>query len=105
MKILLSLLLSLSLYAEPLYLQEDKQKHFVGSIAVGGVATGIARYYGSSKFEAMAIGIASALLVGIAKEKWDGSWHGTEDVKDVYADTAGAIVGAGISAQFTWKGL
>ena len=64
-KILLLLLLSLSLYAKPLYLQEDKQKHFVGSMAIGGVATGIARHYGSNKFEAVAIGIASALLVGL----------------------------------------
>ena len=48
MKILLALLIALSLSAEEFYLQDDKQKHFVGSRAVGGVATGIARHYGSN---------------------------------------------------------
>ena len=103
MKILLILILALSLNAEEFYLQHDKQKHFVGSMAIGGVATGIARYYGSNKFEAVAIGIASALLVGIAKEAIDGRGYGTEDVNDIYADTLGSIAGSVISTSFSWK--
>lgn len=103
MKILLALLLSLSLYAEPLYKQEDKQKHFIGSMAIGGAATGIARYYGSSRIESFFIGVATSLLVGIAKEAVDGRGHGTEDVNDVYADTLGGIVGSVVSAQFSWR--
>ena len=103
MKILLTLLFALSLNAEYLYMQEDKQKHIVGLMAISGVATGIARYYGSSKFEAVAIGIASALLVGITKEAIDGKGYGTEDVGDVYADTIGAVSGSLISAQFNWR--
>jgi VanZ family protein len=91
------------LSAEPMYLQEDKQKHFVGSAAMGGVATGIARYYGINKFEAVAIGIASALLIGVAKEAIDGRGYGTEDVGDVYADTLGAVSGSLISTQFSWR--
>lgn len=103
MKALLIILIALSLSAEELYLQPDKQKHFVGSMTIGGVATGIARHYGSNKFEAIAIGIASALFVGITKEKWDGAGNGTEDVNDIYADTLGGITGSIISTQFNWK--
>ena len=100
-RILLSLLfLALSLSAEEFYIQKDKQKHFVGSMAVGGVATGIARHYGSNKLEAMFIGIASALLVGIAKEKYDSQGNGTEDINDVYADAIGASFGATL---FSWE--
>jgi len=103
MKLILALLLSALLYAEPMYQQEDKQKHMIGSMAIGATATGIARHYGSSKFEAVAIGIASALLVGIAKEAIDGRGYGTEDVGDVYADTLGAVSGSLLSAQFNWR--
>jgi VanZ family protein len=94
---------SSSLSADTFFQQEDKQKHIIGSIAIGGVATGLARHYGSNKFEAIAIGIASALLVGIAKEAIDGKGYGTEDVNDVYADTIGAVSGSLLSAQFNWK--
>jgi VanZ family protein len=94
---------SSSLTADTFFQQEDKQKHIMGSIAIGGVATGLARHYGSNKFEAVCIGIATALLVGIAKEAIDGKGYGTEDVGDVYADTLGAITGSMISTQFNWR--
>lgn len=103
MKTFLILLIALSLSAESLYLQDDKQKHLVGSMAIGGVATGLARHYGSNKFEAFAIGVATSLLIGIAKEKYDGAGHGTADINDVYADTIGGVVGSAISTQFTWE--
>jgi VanZ family protein len=94
---------SSSLSADTFFQQEDKQKHIIGSMAIGGVATGLARHYGSNKFEAIAIGVASALLVGIAKEAIDGKGYGTEDVNDIYADTIGAVSGSLLSAQFNWK--
>jgi VanZ family protein len=94
---------SSSLSADTFFQQDDKQKHIIGSMAIGGVATGLARHYGSNKFEAIAIGIASALLVGIAKEAIDGKGYGTEDVNDIYADTIGAVSGSLLSAQFNWK--
>jgi VanZ family protein len=94
---------SSSLSADNFFQQEDKQKHIVGSMAIGGVATGLARHYGSNKLEAIAIGIASALLVGIAKEAIDGKGYGTKDVNDIYADTIGAVSGSLLSAQFNWK--
>jgi VanZ family protein len=103
MKMIIALLITLSLSAETFFEQSDKQKHIIGSMAVGGVATGLARHYGSNKLEAIAIGIASALLVGIAKEAIDGKGYGTEDVGDVYADTIGAVSGSLLSAQFNWK--
>ncbi len=103
MKLILALLITLSLSAEEFYLQDDKQKHFVSSMTIAGATAGIARYYGSNKFEAVAIGIASALLVGIAKEAIDGRGCGTEDVGDVYADTLGSITGSVISTNFSWK--
>jgi len=103
MKMIIALLIAMSLSAETFFEQEDKQKHIIGSMAIGGVATGLARHYGSNKLEAIAIGIASALLVGIAKEAIDGKGYGTEDVNDIYADTIGAVSGSLLSAQFNWK--
>ena len=103
MKLIILLFITLSLNAEEFYLQPDKQKHFIGSMAIGGVATGIARHYGSNKLEAMLIGIGSALLVGIAKEAIDGKGYGTEDIGDVYADTLGSIAGSVISTSFSWE--
>jgi len=102
-KIIMFIFITLSLSAEEFYLQDDKQKHLMGSMAIGGVATGIARHYGSNKLEAMFIGIGTALLIGIAKEKWDGAGHGASDIQDVYADGIGAVVGSAISTQFTWE--
>lgn len=103
MKFLLAMIIALSLNAETFFHQEDKQKHIAGSMLIAGTASGLARYYGSSKFESVCIGIASSILVGIAKEAIDGNGYGTEDVKDVYADTIGAVVGSNISAQFSWR--
>lgn len=103
MKTLLLLLVACSLYAETMYLQEDKQKHFIGSAMIANVSSGLAKYYGSSTFEAIAIGVASALLVGIAKEAIDGKGYGSEDVNDVYADTLGALGGSVVSTQFNWR--
>jgi VanZ family protein len=94
---------SSSLHADTFFQQDDKQKHIVGSMAIGGVATGLALHYGSNKFEAVCIGIASALLVGIAKEAIDGKGYGTKDVNDIYADTIGAITGSMISTQLNWR--
>lgn len=95
--------ISIMLSAEPMYLQDDKQKHFVGSAAIGATASGLARHYGSNKVEAVFVGIATALLVGIAKEAVDGKGYGTEDIGDVYADTIGAVSGSIISAQYEWR--
>jgi len=104
MKALLLIMVCVGLLqAEPFIQQEDKQKHIVGTALIGATATGLARYYGSSKIEAFAIGVASSLLIGVAKEFSDGHGYGTEDVKDVYADTIGGLVGSAISAQFSWE--
>lgn len=103
MRVLLLLLMVLSLNAEPLYVQGDKQKHFAGTAVIGGIASGLARHYGSNRLESFAIGVATALLVGIAKEAVDGKGYGTEDIGDVYADTLGAISGSMISTQFNWR--
>ena len=95
--------MAVMLSAEPMYLQDDKQKHFVGSAVIGATASGLAKHYGSNKFEAVFIGIGTALLIGIAKEAIDGKGYGTEDVGDVYADTLGAVSGSLISAQYEWR--
>lgn len=103
MKALLILLASVLLFADPTYLQSDKQKHFIGSAVIGATASGLARHYGSNKIEAMFIGIGTALLIGIAKEAIDGKGYGTEDIGDVYADTLGAVSGSVISTKFEWR--
>lgn len=97
MKILIGFLIALTLNAESL---DDKQKHFVASATIGATASGIARHYASNGWEAFAIGVASSLLIGIAKERIDGSGYGSEDIHDVYADTLGAVIG---SAIISWR--
>lgn len=101
-KILLIIIAS-SLYADPFFQQDDKQKHIVGSMAISGTATGIARHYGCTPMESFLIGVGTAMIVGIAKEEWDGQGYGTKDYNDLKADAIGAIGGSLISAQFSWK--
>jgi VanZ family protein len=103
MKMIIALLIAMSLNADTFFEQEDKQKHIVGTAVISATATGLARRYGSNKFEAIAIGISTGLLVGIVKEAIDGRGYGTEDVGDVYADTLGSIGGSIIAAQFKWE--
>ena len=100
MKIFIALIMAISLSAEPLYLQDDKQKHFIGSFAIASVCSGLAKYYGSSPFEAWFIGFGSSIIIGLAKEKIDGRGYGTEDINDVYADALGASIGATL---FSWE--
>lgn len=74
--------------------EQDKVKHFAGSMAIASVGSGLAKHYGSSPLEAWFIGFGSSIIVGIAKERIDGGGYGSEDVNDVYADTLGASFGA-----------
>jgi len=99
MKALLLLIMAVMLSAEPMYSQEDKQKHFVGSAVIGASVTGLAKYYGHSKLESMMIGTATALLVGIVKETCDP----VMDANDMGANMMGAIGGSVLSAQFSWR--
>lgn len=84
------------------FLEKDKQKHFLYSAAIATAATAYSRKKGSSKIESFFIGFGSALAVGILKEALDRK-YGSEDIGDVYADFAGAALGASISAQFEWR--
>lgn len=99
MKYMLLLLIMMSLNAAPLYQQDDKQKHFVGCAMIGSTATGLAKYYGRNTFEAIMIGVATSVLVGVAKEATDEH----SDMNDVYTDTLGGVAGSVISAQFSWE--
>jgi VanZ family protein len=105
MKILLSLMLAISLFANDIdFMENDKQKHIAVSSAIGVIATGTARHYGSNKFEAFMIGVGTSLVVGILKEAYDRTKpNHTEDINDVYADSIGGVVGSAISTQFSWK--
>ena len=102
-RIILMLLISSLLIAEPLYQQDDKQKHFAGCAMIGATATGLAKHYGSNTFEAIIIGVATSVLVGVAKEAVDGKVQGTADINDIYADTLGGVAGSVISAQFSCR--
>jgi uncharacterized protein YfiM (DUF2279 family) len=93
-----------SLFANNSFFQQkDKQKHIAATAVISGAATILARYYGANIFEAFAIGVMFGLLIGITKEKWDSLGHGTEDIQDIYADTIGSVLGAIISALFSFK--
>lgn len=101
--IILAILLSSTLSADTFFEQQDKQKHIVGSIAIAGVCSALAKHYGSSPLESWFIGFGSSIIVGIAKEAIDGRGYGTEDIGDVYADTIGAVSGSLISTQFNLR--
>jgi len=83
--------------------EEDKQKHFTGSVAIGVVTTGLARHYGSSKIESFFIGVGSTIMIGWLKEVSDGNGNGTKDINDLDADMLGAVTGSVISTQFNWR--
>lgn len=92
----LAVLLAISAMA----FEQDKVKHFAGSMAIAAVGSGLAKHYGSSPLEAWFIGFGSSIIVGIAKERIDGGGYGSEDIHDVYADTLGASLGATL---FSWE--
>ncbi len=94
--IFLAVLLSIACMA----IEEDKVKHFAGSMAIASVGSGLAKHYGSSPVEAWFIGFGTSIIVGIAKERIDGGGYGREDIHDVYADTLGASIGATL---FSWE--
>jgi len=103
--ILIFLCLSQNLVAkESFFAQRDKQKHILGTGVLATAITGIARNKGYSKMESFLLGAGSALALGALKEGIDGySAGGTRSRYDVGADAIGAVLGAGISAQFEWK--
>ena len=84
------------------FLEKDKQKHIVYSTVISTAITAYSRNMGSSKLESFFVGFGTALAIGVLKEAFDRK-YGTEDIGDVYADFAGAALGATISAQFEWR--
>ena len=106
---LLILFLSVRLLAKDIldvdFWQTDKQKHLAASAVIATTFTGIAKNNGSSNIESFFIGVGSTLLIGIAKEYFDGKnpLHHTEDVNDMYADTMGAVLGSTLAVSFSWK--
>jgi len=89
-----ALILAVLLVISAIAFEQDKVKHFAGSIAIASLGSGLAKHYGSSPVEAWFIGFGTSIIVGIAKERIDGSGYGSEDIHDVYADTLGASIGA-----------
>ena len=103
--IMIFLILSQSLIAEEsFFAQRDKQKHILGTGALAVVFTGIARNKGLPKIESFILGVGTAVALGLLKEGLDGyNKNGTRSWDDAKADALGAVIGAGISAQFEWR--
>jgi len=103
--IIIFLIMGQSLVAEEgFFSQRDKQKHILGSGAIGVAIAGVARSNGLTKIESFFLGVGTAIGIGLIKEGIDGyNVNGTRDWDDVKADAIGGIIGAGISAQFEWK--
>jgi len=89
---------------ESFFSQRDKQKHILGTGALAATFTGIARSKGLPKVESFFLGVGAAVALGLIKEGIDGySANGTRSWDDAKADAIGAVIGAGISAQFEWR--
>lgn len=98
--IIIAILLFTSIIkAEPIYMQNDKQKHFAVSATIATLTAGMAKNYGLTTNQAILVGFTTSLLAGIAKEVNDDKF----DNNDLLADTIGSGLGAIASAQFTWK--
>jgi uncharacterized protein YfiM (DUF2279 family) len=85
--------------------EQDKKLHFLTVGAISGISSSIAKSYGSTKLESFFIGVATGMLIGIAKEYYDGKHQNehTEDINDMYADTIGSITGSLIGMNFSIK--
>jgi uncharacterized protein YfiM (DUF2279 family) len=96
---LLLLLVSSMAHAD---IGEDKYKHASGCAAISTLSTvAISQLWPDMppwKRALMAVG--ASLAVGIAKEAYDATGHGTAEWGDLGADTIGATVG--VSFTFTW---
>lgn len=62
----------------------DKQLHFLGGIVL---CLAVSLFFGGI------VGLAIAVVVGVAKELWDAHGHGTPDVWDAVATVAGGVTG------------
>ncbi len=64
---------------------EDKRMHFITGCLIGGLFCCLF---------SMKTGIVAAAIAGMAKEVWDSYGHGTPDIWDAVATTAGGVIGA-----------
>ena len=103
--IMVFLIMNQSLAAgESFFSQRDKQKHILGTGVLASAFTGMARSAGLPKIESFFIGVGAAVALGLLKEGLDGyDAESTRSWGDAKADAIGAVMGAGISAQFEWK--
>ena len=78
--------------------QKDKQLHMITSLAITFVV-GILDIiiFNRSAWNAAAIGFTAAMVAGFFKEAYDEMFKdGIVDVKDLFADFVGSIIGLGV---------
>ena len=74
---------------------KDKLQHFGAGAIIALVVTLISGQFITPVIAAIA-GFGVATVIGIAKEVWDGMGHGTKDVMDAVATSAGGAFGVGV---------
>ncbi len=86
--------------------ERDKQEHFAGGVVLGAVGAGVAGMVApkSTWWTRALIGVATAAVVGVAKEVADAQHPRTHDAdpKDAIATVAGGTVGA-LAITLIWK--
>ena len=104
MKKLLLIIMLMSTQLMAFDIAKDKQKHLAVSGAISAFVTGIALAKGSSSFESFWIGIGASVMIGVAKEYYDGKnplIH-VEDVQDIYFNSLGAAGGSLTVVGVSW---
>lgn len=96
MKILiLVLILSKGLLAnDNFFNQNDKQGHIAISAMTASISSLIYSKNGYSERTSFWLGLATSMLVGVAKEVYDQNNGGKFDMKDILADGIGASLGS-----------
>lgn len=82
----------MKIFTKKFWIQPDKQKHFLGSLAIMVFFALIAITF-TSFIIALFIGYFISTTVELGKELRDSLGYGTEDINDVYADRAGTLTG------------
>lgn len=85
--------------ADSLRFEEDKQKHFFVSLALGAASAAAAREHGADGCRAAGIGITFTMTIGAGKEYYDRRYKDSHrwSWQDLVWDFAGAALGSALA--------
>jgi putative lipoprotein len=76
---------------------EDKALHFGVSVGLSAGGYAVSSLWLDERWQRATAGATFSLTLGIGKELWDLSGHGSASYKDFTWDVAGTLVGTGLA--------